>query len=79
MDITKLKPMVDLCAGVLKDARVIATALLTIFFILLANYVVDYRKKPPRIKTKRIKVAAAAPAAQDEAKPDEKSASGKKS
>lgn len=77
MDIAKLKPMVDLCAGVLKDSRVIITALLTIFFILLANYVVDYRKKPPRIKTKRVKVAAA-PAA-SEAKSEEKSTTEKKS
>ena len=76
MDIAKLQPMVDLCASVLKDARVIAIALLTIFFILLANYVVDYRKKPPRIKTKRVKVAAA-PAT--EAKSEDNSTDEKKS
>lgn len=78
MDIANLKRTVDLCTAVLKDARVIATALLTIFFILLGNYVVDYRKKPPRVKTKRIKVAAA-PAPAPDAKTEEKPSDEKKS
>lgn len=50
MDITAL---VNLCISVLKDIRVIIAAILTIFFISLGNYVVRYRKRPPKPKKKK--------------------------
>lgn len=67
MDITAL---VNLCISVLKDIRVITAAILTIFFISLGNYVVRYRKRPPKPKKKKSaqKPAAAATPAQ---KPEE--------
>ena len=68
MDITAL---VNLCISVLKDIRVITAAILTIFFISLGNYVVKYRKRPPKPKKKKSaqKPAAAATTAP---KPEEK-------
>ena len=68
MDITAL---VNLCISVLKDIRVITAAILTIFFISLGNYVVKYRKRPPKPKKKKSAqnpAAAATPAP----KPEEK-------
>ena len=61
MDVSAL---VKLCIAVISDWHVIAAAAITIMFISLANYVVRYRKKPPRIKSKPEKkpAAPAAPA-----------------
>lgn len=69
MDITAL---VNLCISVLKDIRVITAAILTIFFISLGNYVVKYRKRPPKPKKKKSaqkSAAAATPAPKPEEKP----------
>ena len=69
MDITAL---VNLCISVLKDIRVITAAILTIFFISLGNYVVKYRKRPPKPKKKKSAqkpAAAATPAPRPEEKP----------
>ena len=69
MDITAL---VNLCISVLKDIRVITAAILTIFFISLGNYVVKYRKRPPKPKKKQSAqkpAAAATPAPKPEEKP----------
>ncbi|WP_440556977.1 hypothetical protein [Treponema succinifaciens] len=69
MDITAL---VNLCISVLKDIRVITAAILTIFFISLGNYVVRYRKRPPKPKKKKSAqkpAAAAKPAPKPEEKP----------
>lgn len=69
MDITAL---VNLCISVLKDIRVITAAILTIFFISLGNYVVKYRKHPPKPKKKKSAqkpAAAATPAPKPEEKP----------
>ena len=69
MDITAL---VNLCISVLKDIRVITAAILTIFFISLGNYVVKYRKRPPKPKKKKSAqnpAAAATPAPKPEEKP----------
>lgn len=69
MDITAL---VNLCISVLKDIRVITAAILTIFFISLGNYVVRYRKRPPKPKKKKSAqkpAAAATPAPKSEEKP----------
>ena len=66
MDITAL---VNLCISVLKDIRVITAA---IFFISLGNYVVRYRKRPPKPKKKKSAqkpAAAATPAPKPEEKP----------
>lgn len=59
MDITAL---VNLCISVLKDIRVITAAILTIFFISLGNYVVRYRKRPPKPKKKKSAQKSAATA-----------------
>lgn len=69
MDITAL---VNLCISVLKDIRVITAAILTIFFISLGNYVVKYRKRPPKPKKKKSaqkSAAAATPAPKPEEQP----------
>ncbi|WP_288985674.1 hypothetical protein [uncultured Treponema sp.] len=69
MDITAL---VNLCISVLKDIRVITAAILTIFFVSLGNYVVKYRKRPPKPKKKKSAqkpAAAATPAPKPEEKP----------
>lgn len=69
MDITAL---VNLCISVLKDIRVITAAILTIFFISLGNYVVKYRKRPPKPKKKKSAqkpAAAATPAPKPEENP----------
>lgn len=69
MDITAL---VNLCISVLKDIRVITAAILTIFFISLGNYVVKYRKRPPKPKKKKSAqkpAVAATPAPKPEEKP----------
>lgn len=69
MDITAL---VNLCISVLKDIRVITAAILTFFFISLGNYVVRYRKRPPKPKKKKSAqkpAAAATPAPKPEEKP----------
>lgn len=67
MDITAL---VNLCISVLKDIRVITAAILTIFFISLGNYVVRYRKRPPKPKKKKsAPKTAAAPTPKPEEKP----------
>lgn len=68
MDITAL---VNLCISVLKDIRVITAAILTIFFISLGNYVVRYRKRPPKPKKKKSAQKPAAAATQAP-KPEEK-------
>ena len=69
MDITAL---VNLCISGLKEIRVITAAILTIFFISLGNYVVKYRKRPPKPKKKKSAqkpAAAATPAPNPEEKP----------
>lgn len=69
MDITAL---VNLCISVLKDIRVITAAILTIFFISLGNYVVRYRKRPPKPKKKNSApkpAVAATPAPKPEEQP----------
>ncbi|MGN0757072.1 hypothetical protein [uncultured Treponema sp.] len=67
MDITAL---VNLCISVLKDIRVITAAILTIFFISLGNYVVRYRKRPPKPKKKKsAPKTAAAPTPKPEEQP----------
>ena len=69
MDITAL---VNLCISVLKDIHIITAAILTIFFISLGNYVVKYRKRPPKPKKKKSAqkpAAAATPAPKPEEKP----------
>ena len=68
MDITAL---VNHCISVLKDIRVITAAILTIFFISLGNYVVRYRKRPPKPKKKKSAQKPAA-AATPAPKPEEK-------
>lgn len=68
MDITAL---VNLCISVLKDIRVITAAILTIFFISLGNYVVKYRKRPPKPKKKKSAQKPAATAT-PAPKPEEK-------
>lgn len=42
--------MVSLCLNVISDGRVIFITILSLIAISLANYVVSYRKRPPRPK-----------------------------
>ncbi|MBP3365450.1 MAG: hypothetical protein J6K96_00495 [Treponema sp.] len=65
----EFRELSDLCISVLKDFRVIFAAVLTIIFISIGNYVVSYRKRPPR--PARLKKAAAQPAQKQE-QPEEK-------
>ena len=48
--------LASLCIEVLKDWRVIVITIAMILFIELANYVVKYKKKAPRVKTKIKKI-----------------------
>lgn len=68
MDITAL---VNLCISVLKDIRVITAAILTIFFISLGNYVVRYRKRPPKPKKKKSAQKSSATTSAPAPKPEE--------
>lgn len=42
--------MVSLCLNVISDGRVIFITIISLIAISLANYVVSYRKRPPRPK-----------------------------
>lgn len=42
--------MVSLCLKVISDGRVIFITILSLVAISIANYVVSYRKKPPKPK-----------------------------
>ena len=48
--------------AVLLNPAVIFAAVVVIFYLNFVNYVVRYRKKPPKIKKKKAVVAAPAPA-----------------
>lgn len=69
MDVTSL---VGLCKEVVSDWRVIVSAVVFITSTSLANYVVRYRKKGPRLKIKpRSKPAAeSSPAPAQEGSPE---------
>ncbi len=53
---------VKLCLNVLKDFRVIITAVLMILIIEFAKYITSYKKKPPREKVKKAAPQPVAPA-----------------
>ena len=42
--------MISLCLNVISDGRVIFITIISLIAISLANYVVNYRKRPPRPK-----------------------------
>ncbi len=52
-----ISELTALCLAVLKDWRVIVITIAMILFVALANYVVKYKKRAPRIKTKAKKIA----------------------
>lgn len=61
---------IRVCLQVLKNPRIIIIALVTIFFIFLGNYVVNYRKRPRKARKRRAK-AEKTPAAAEEHAEDE--------
>mgnify|MGYP007101885239 CR=1 FL=1 len=54
--------LVHLCLSVMSDWRSIVAGVVAVVFIALANYVVRYKKKPPRVRTKPAKTESPAPA-----------------
>ncbi|MDO4505988.1 MAG: hypothetical protein Q4B64_03460 [Spirochaetales bacterium] len=58
--------ILSLSLNVLKDWRVIFIAIFSIAFMMIGNYVVKYRKKPPRPRKVKAPKPAEAP------KPEEK-------
>lgn len=63
-----IKELLPVLKGVLLDYRVIVTFIGFLLIIMIAGFIVNYRKRPP--KPKKNKNLAAAPAAP---KPEEKS------
>ncbi len=62
--------MLRLAFSVVADWRVIVTAVLTVFIISLANYVIRYKKRPLSLKKRKalLKAQAEAAAAKTEKK-----------
>lgn len=54
----------SLILNVLKDIRVILTAIVMILIIEFAKYITSYTKKAPKVKVKKEKKKAPAPAAE---------------
>ena len=59
---------IEIVKAVLMDYRVIAVAVAALLYISIVNYVVRYRKKPPKIRQMKI--------APEQKKPAEQNASG---
>ncbi len=57
MDSLNFNSLAELCIQVIKDWRIIASAIGTVIFISLANYVVKYKKRPPVVKHKPVVAA----------------------
>ena len=70
------KSLMALSLKVMQDWRVIAIAVFVIFYISLANYVVHYKKKPPKVRRARPVAPAPAPAPAAEGEQAESSAEG---
>lgn len=56
-----IKELIPILKGVLLDYRVIATFLGFLFFIMIAGFIVNYTKRPPRPKKKRGSAPVQAP------------------
>ncbi len=67
-DFMSFKEILPIAIAVLKDFRVIGTVLAMLFVISFANYIIRYKKKPPKPKVKKAK---AAPAPKPEPKKEE--------
>lgn len=48
-----MKEYMDIIIGVLKNPYVIGTVIVMILVIEFAKYVASYKKKPPKVKTKK--------------------------
>ncbi len=68
----KLSELMPVITAVLTDTRVIITAIVIFVYLDLCSYIVRYKKKPPKPKTKK---AVAAPAPKAEESSGEESAS----
>ncbi|MBP5436769.1 MAG: hypothetical protein J6Y30_02170 [Treponema sp.] len=67
-----ISEMLRLAFSVVADWRVIVTAVLTIFIISLANYVIRYKKRPLSLKKRKALLKAQAEAAAAAAKTEKK-------
>lgn len=57
--------LLNLCLGVLMDWRVIFITVLMLVFVCTANYVVRYKKRPPKLRKARKSTPAPAAAGTD--------------
>ena len=64
--------LLRLAFSVVADWRVIVTAVLTVFIISLANYVIRYKKRPLSLKKRKALLKAQAEAAAAAAKTEKK-------
>jgi len=71
--------LLNLCLGVLKDWRVIFITLLMLVFVCTANYVVKYKKRPPKLRKARKSTPAPATAGTDNSGEKEQNTSGQNS
>jgi|GEM_PF-1697357 len=67
-----ISEMLRLAFSVVADWRVIVTAVLTVFIISLANYVIRYKKRPLSLKKRKALLKAQAEAAAAAAKTEKK-------
>ena len=51
-----ISQLLHLAMSVVADWRVIVTAVLTVFVISIANYVIRYKKRPPSLKKLKAKL-----------------------
>lgn len=63
-----IKELLPVLKGVLLDYRVIATFIGFLLIIMIAGFIVNYKKRPPRPKAKKNAVAAPAAPKQEEEK-----------
>lgn len=67
--------LLNLCLGVLMDWRVIFITVLMLVFVCTANYVVRYKKRPPRLRKARKSTPAPDAAGTDNSGAKEQNAS----
>lgn len=67
--------LLNLCLEVLKDWRVIFITLLMLVFVCTANYVVRYKKRPPKLRKAKKSTPAPAAAGTDNSGAKEQNAS----
>lgn len=71
--------LLNLCLEVLKDWRVIFIMVLMLVFVCTANYVVRYKKRPPKLRKAKKSTPASAAAGTDNSVAKEQNDSGQNS